>query len=92
MKTCELCLRKVSSTTKHHLIPRTVHKNKWFKKNYSKEQFHTTVDLCKPCHSQIHRFIPEKEMAKNFNTLDLLRSHPKVSNFLEWMVKRYPEG
>ena len=47
----------------------------------------TTVPLCKMCHREIHRQIPEKEMAKSYNTLELLRSHPVVSRFLEWLTK-----
>ncbi len=35
MSICELCKREVDHTTRHHLIPRTLHRNKWFKKNYS---------------------------------------------------------
>jgi hypothetical protein len=85
---CELCERIVSQTTRHHLIPRTVHKNKWFRKNFEKEQMHETVDLCKDCHRQIHKFIPEKEMGRYYHTLEKLRKHEQVANFLEWLLKK----
>ena len=81
---CELCEREVYKVTRHHLIPRTVHKNKWFKKNFSKEEMHTTVDLCRDCHVAIHRFIPEKEMGKHYHSLELLLSHPEVIKFVKW--------
>ena len=84
MKICQLCEQKIEITTKHHLIPRTVHRNKWFRKNFTKEEMHTTVDLCKPCHREIHRQIPEKEMGRNFNTLEKLKAHDKVKGFVEW--------
>ena len=87
LKICELCKRQVKSTSRHHLIPRTVHKNKWFKKKFEKAQLHETVDLCRNCHREIHKLIPEKEMGRHFNTLEKLRSHEKVSNFVAWLVR-----
>lgn len=85
MKQCRLCEREVNYTTRHHLIPRTVHRNKWFKKNFSFEELHTTVDLCKDCHRQIHRFIPEKEMGRDYNSIDKLMTHEKVHTFVKWL-------
>jgi hypothetical protein len=85
MKTCKLCELEVERTTKHHLIPRTVHKNKWFKKTFTKEQLHKTVDLCKSCHREIHRQIPEKEMGRYFNTLPKLKANENVMKYVEWM-------
>ena len=88
MHICELCKREVEFTTKHHLIPRTVHRNKWFKKKFTKEQMHTTVDLCKPCHREIHRQIPEKEMGRHYNTLETLKNHENVQKFLVWLIRQ----
>jgi len=85
---CELCERDVPSTTRHHLIPRTVHKNKWFKKNFEKEELHKTIDLCKSCHRQIHKFVPHKELGRFFNTKEKLLSHEKVGTFVNWLRKR----
>jgi len=39
---CELCGRE-NVLTFHHLIPVTLHKNKWFKKNYTREEMNTGV-------------------------------------------------
>lgn len=89
-KTCKLCERQVTRTTRHHLIPRTVHKNKWFRKNFEKHQFHQTVDLCKDCHRQIHKFIPEKEMGRSYNSIEKLKTHEQVHNFLKWLTARHP--
>lgn len=88
MKTCELCERKVESTSKHHLIPRALHSNKWFKKNFTKEQMIETVNLCKDCHRQIHRFATEKELGKFHNTLETLMEHEKIHNFVKWLTRR----
>ena len=88
MEHCELCQREVSKTTKHHLIPRTNHKNKWFKKNFNFEDLHTTVDLCRDCHRQIHKFIPEKEMGRNYNSLEKLLAHQQIAKFVQWLQAR----
>jgi hypothetical protein len=85
---CELCEREVPSTTRHHLIPRTVHKNKWFKKKFEKEQLHETIDLCKACHRQIHKFISHKDLGRFFNTREKLLSHDQVGGFVTWLRKR----
>lgn len=85
--TCELCEREVYSTSRHHLIPRTVHSNKWFKKRYSRIEMEQTVDLCRDCHRQIHRFITEKDLGREYNTLEKLREHEKVKNFVAWLRK-----
>lgn len=82
---CELCEREVERTTRHHLIPRTLHKNKWFKKNFEKAQLHETVDLCRDCHKNIHRFITEKIMGREFNTIEKLRGNEAVLKFVQWL-------
>ncbi len=87
MKTCKLCEQEVERTSKHHLIPRTVHRNKWFKKNFTKEVLHTTVDLCRDCHKEIHRQITEKELGRHFNTIEKLRTHENIAKFIKWLVK-----
>lgn len=85
---CELCERDVPRTTRHHLIPRTVHKNKWFKKNFEKEELHETIDLCKSCHRQIHKFISHKDLGRFFNTKEKLLSHEQVRGFVTWLRRR----
>ena len=87
---CELCGRTLKrGTTKHHLIPRTCHKNRWFKKNFTREQQRETVDLCHDCHGEIHRMIPsEKELGRYYNTFELLAAHPAIAKYLTWIVKQ----
>jgi hypothetical protein len=47
-----------------------------------------TVDLCNDCHGSIHKLIPrEKELGRNYYTLELLAAHPQMERFLTW-VKR----
>jgi len=82
--TCALCQRDIPLTF-HHLVPRTLHSRKWFKKTFSKEELSSGIDVCCDCHDAIHRFIPEKLLGTNYNTLDKLLSHDKVSNFVRWV-------
>lgn len=87
---CELCGRTMKrDTTRHHLIPKTVHSNAWFKKRFSRQQMHTTADFCRDCHNAVHRAVPsEKELGRRWNTLDLLREHPEIARFVGWVRKQ----
>ena len=89
-KRCDLCGRVTKrGTTEHHLIPRTCHSNKWFKKRFTREQMQETVSLCSDCHGAIHDLIPsEKDLGRHFYTIELLRQHPKMSRFLGWVRKQ----
>ena len=87
---CQLCGSKEDVLNFHHLIPRTLHSKKSYKKVYSKLYLATHgIWICQAfCHKQIHELISEKEMGMNFNTLDKLLSHPEVKKFIEWRSKR----
>ena len=83
------CTKILALNAAHHLIPKTCHKNKWFKKNYTREEMGTGVYLCRDCHSAVHRFIPnEKELGREYSTPDKLLSHPEISKFVNWISKR----
>jgi hypothetical protein len=85
---CELCERE-HLLTFHHLIPKSQHKNKWFKKNFTKEQMNQGIDICKDdCHKQIHILISEKELGKNYNTVQKLLSHKEVKKYIKWLKDR----
>ncbi len=89
---CELCDREMADLTKHHLIPRTTHKNKRVRKAFSKEQCITEIAwLCRPCHKSIHRILSEKSMAYDYHTLAALRQHPDVQAFVQWIHSK-PAG
>jgi len=85
---CELCGRE-NVLTFHHLIPVTLHKNKWFKKNFTRDEMREGINICKnDCHKQIHKLIPEKEMGKYYNTLSKLLNHSKVKKYIKWIKKK----
>jgi hypothetical protein len=88
---CELCGREVQRLTRHHLVPRTRHKNKRNKKTFDRREIHLTAGLCSPCHRHIHAVLGNKELEREYNTLEALRSHPDVERFVTWVSKR-PHG
>ena len=83
---CRLCERVCQrGTTEHHLIPRTCHKNKWFKKRFSRQQMLQTISVCRECHGSLHRMIPsEKELGRHYHTIDALLSHEQFGPYVEW--------
>jgi 2-oxo-4-hydroxy-4-carboxy--5-ureidoimidazoline (OHCU) decarboxylase len=88
MTECEFCGQEEAYNF-HHFIPRTLHSNKWFKKNYTREQMSAGMDVCKQCHKAIHRIIPdEKELGKEYNTREKLAAHPKLAGYLAWKRRR----
>ncbi|MFN3189875.1 MAG: hypothetical protein ACE361_05075 [Aureliella sp.] len=89
-KVCQLCERvPKKGTTAHHLIPRTCHRNKWFQRRFSREEMRRTVDLCRDCHHAVHQFVPrEKDLGRNYYTLDLIRAHPMMARHIDWVRKQ----
>jgi len=87
---CDLCGRVTKrGTTEHHLIPRTCHSNKWFKKQFTRQQMNETIDLCRDCHRAIHEFIPsEKDLGRHYNTVERLRANEEMAKFLIWVRRQ----
>ena len=88
---CGLCARVVERRTRHHLIPRSRHANKRVKRLFNREELQRTVPLCGACHRQIHRALTEKELEREYNTVEALLAHPDISRFVRW-VERKPHG
>ncbi len=86
---CAICGRE-DVLTRHHLIPRTRHHNKRNKRLFAREQVRTTVGLCQPCHAQIHALFTEKQLEREFNTLDALTATPAMRTFIEWIREKPP--
>jgi len=81
---CELCERDSVKLTSHHLIPKTLHGRKSFRKKFTKDEMRNRqVNLCEACHMKVHKTITEKELGLNYNTLDSLRAHPEIEKFIE---------
>jgi len=85
---CELCGRE-RNLTGHHLIPRTLHSNYWFEKNFTKEDMRTRkAYLCRDCHVFIHKQWAEKKLGRYLNTLDKLKEEKRVKKFITWVRKQ----
>jgi hypothetical protein len=87
---CVICGRE-ETLTRHHLIPRTRHHNKRNKREFGRAVVKATVGICRPCHSQIHALLTEKELEREWNTVEKLRAHPEVAKFAEWIGAK-PRG
>ena len=86
MANCELCDRNCPKLTEHHLIPRQETK----RKKKKRADLGPTIDICPPCHKQIHTLFTNKELASDLHSADLLRSHPAMIKFLDWIAKQDP--
>jgi 5-methylcytosine-specific restriction endonuclease McrA len=87
---CAICGRD-ETLTRHHLIPRTRHHNKRNKREFKRATVKEVVGVCRPCHSQVHALLTEKELERDFNTIAKLRAHPEVAKFAGWIASK-PRG
>ena len=80
--TCPLCDRPIPPDvpqSRHHLVPR-------LRGGKGGE----TVLLHQICHNEIHATLSETELAREYNTPEALRAHPRLAKFLRWVSKRPP--
>lgn len=87
---CVICQRE-ETLTRHHLIPRTRHANKRNKREFARAVVKVTVGMCRPCHSQLHALLTEKELEREWNTLEKLRRHTELMKFAAWIATK-PRG
>ncbi|KAF2157375.1 hypothetical protein K461DRAFT_218935 [Myriangium duriaei CBS 260.36] len=82
---CELCDRTQLPLTYHHLIPRQMHA-KAVKRGWAKEwELQKVAWLCRACHSFIHRFVSNEELARELNTMERLLEKEEVRNWARWV-------
>ena len=88
-KRCELCGGE-KLITFHHLIPRSCHRNKWFRKNFDiKDMRERGIDICRKCHSFIHKKFSEKYLGRELNTLERLQQNETVQKYVKWARKQH---
>ena len=74
-KICELCERTVDILTRHHLIPKSIKRKR------------ETILVCLSCKDTIH-IIPNKDLAKHYNTLETLKAAPELITYMKWIKKQ----
>ena len=77
---CGLCEREVQQTTRHHLVPRE-----------EGGRYSDTVNLCQPCHSSVHRFLSNRDLARRYATVEALREAEELQGYLGWIRKNKVE-
>ncbi|MEM6619450.1 MAG: HNH endonuclease [Pseudomonadota bacterium] len=80
---CALCGRVIPPDVPqslHHLVPKL-----------KGGRHGKTVLLHHICHKEIHNTLTEAELARQWNTPEALRTHPRLEKFVAWVRKRPPE-
>ena len=79
---CPLCERPIPPDVPqsvHHLIPKL-----------RGGRAGPKVLLHHLCHKEIHATLTEAELARDYNTIEALRLHPRLARFISWVSKRPP--
>lgn len=94
---CALCGRVIPAgkLTRHHLVPRsrtrkTKRRRRGEERRAAVKQDRVTVWLCRPCHGTIHATLSEKQLERDYPTLEALQAHPQIARFVEWVRKQDP--
>ena len=76
---CEVCLHEYErrELTRHHVVPKSRGGTE-------------TVLLCRPCHKQVHALFTEKELEREYGTVDALLSADEMQPWLQFIRKRKP--
>jgi hypothetical protein len=76
--------------TKHHLVPRAVHRKKRFVDRFGKKEMRQRgLMICRDCHVGIHDLIPdEKELADKYYTRELLLANEAIRKHVAWVRKQ----
>ena len=83
---CELCGRDFVRLTRHHLRPRQLH-SRLLAQGVSRETLNLTTDLCRSCHSMVHRAESNSDLAAKFNTIEALRAHPALARWAVYAAR-----
>lgn len=75
---CTLCGRELAMPSdEHHVIPRS-------------RGGRETVELHRICHSKIHSVFTNKELQKEYGSIDRILEHPEIQKFVKWLQGKPP--
>ena len=65
---------------------------KTFQSGLNIKQFlaHYTADLCRPCHSVVHKHHSNLELAEKYNTVEKILTDENIYKFCKWQSKQKP--
>jgi hypothetical protein len=87
MDNCEICDRD-KDTTFHHLIPKCLHRNGWFKKRFTRDYMRSHgIQVCDDCNKAIHSFWDEKTLGKHYNTKVKLLETKQIKKHIVYVRK-----
>jgi hypothetical protein len=72
---CPLCERPNYSPSDHHLVPKS-------------RGGRVTETLCRDCHSAIHATFTNKELEREYATIDALMAHPQFARVIHHIAKQ----
>lgn len=72
---CPLCERPNYRPTNHHLVPRS-------------RGGKVTATLCADCHRAIHVVFTNKELEREYNTVDALMAHERFAKMVRYIAKQ----
>ena len=81
---CELCQRANMKLTFHHLIPRKMHSKKYVQKVHPNIELNRYgINLCIPCHKQLHKLFTHRELALEYYSPETI----KTSQVIKVIIK-----
>lgn len=85
---CSLCHVNYA-TSYHHLIPKAVARRQTIKIVMLEQEIEQNlIPTCRPCHMFIHKAFTHRELALEYNTLEKLKAHPLVEQFVQFIENR----
>lgn len=70
---CPICTVG-EANSKHHVIPAA---------RGGKEK----IEICRPCHQKIHSLFTNKQLEKQYNTIEKLIEQSEIQNWIKWRQK-----
>ncbi|BCA61334.1 HNH endonuclease [Sphingomonas sp. HMP9] len=78
-ESCALCGRQLGQRVeRHHVVPKS-------------EGGTHTVPVHPICHRTIHAFVPNRELASSYATMDQLRERDDIRQYLGWIAGKPPD-